>query len=70
MEKREISRETASELYMKSQVYLIQFMIKTGLIKDSVEYTERFAEIFHDLAYGKLGITDDLQREIHDKLTK
>ena len=46
--------------YNRSQVLLIQYMIRKGVIKTPEEFGERFASVFADLAQGKvLGKLED-----------
>ena len=49
------------KLYNLSQVFLVKYLIHTGVITSAEEYAEKYAEVFHLLATGTL----ETQRRIN-----
>lgn len=53
------SNETTNEdlrLYNASQLFLIQYMLRKGIIETVQEYSERFAPVFELLSEGVLEV--------------
>ena len=57
-ETNETSQRTPEQqrLYNMAQVWLIQYMISTGIIKTPAEYAQRFAPLFNMLARGEIEV--------------